>query len=613
MTSSNFPSSIFPYQASFAVDLGIGGLPELSSTMMGGGIYALKAATPSARFPLLIGSLASALASGLTCSVILQSKPELFVQRIELFGNIDAAQLIEAGRLHIFVMQAEFAKTVFRYGADGFVHELEQFAVPENSYLIFDQADELLSLHDMSMALDQVDVLGKWFGQRGVTGLLVFSRATDEHVSTINALMDNLTGVARLGGGQEGLEITFDYWQSPVGTLVARTYRLEVLESGYYEASTQIMPQNGTMAPALGDRRDDRRATDSPSTLSQDEGADAAQYFFYMDPALSSLSSQVPGIWQQVESLAGMLYATRNTHSPTVIIDFQLDIPLRQLAETVHTLRQRLGSRAQIVVREKAVALPYQNEALLLRLGINQVIHRDVPIARLPLLLESLKGQVFTRNVDINFEAALTSVMPIQLRGYLPPARFDREVRLFLERAETLRIPSVLIVGKPATGTAVLDVLRSAKLLSDGDLTTSNGQSCCIFLSACPPHVMQTTLNAILGVSAQTLLRDVQFWTRREDIQSELTTLLSASDGDALPDFSFLVGVPTQPESVTASLAGVPDSVKTPALASASKPAGPATDARVFRYNASSDTPAVGTQVVRRATRSGAAYDKTIS
>lgn len=612
MTNSVF-HSIFPYQTSFTVDLGISGLPELSATMMGGGTYALKAATPSARFPLLIGSLTSALASGLTCSVILPSKPELFVQRIELFDDIDAAQLIEAGRLNIFVMQPEFAKTVFRYGADGFVQELEKFAVPEDSYLIFDQADDLLSLHDISLAMEQVDTLGKWFGQRGVTVLLVFSRATDQHVSTINALMDHFTGVARLGSGQDGLEIMFDYWESPVGILAARTYRLEVLESGYYKASAQIARQNVALAQASGERRDDRRPTDPPSTQSQDEGVDDAQHFFYMDPELSSLSGQTPGIWQQVDSLTGMLHATRNTRSPTVIFDLQLDTPLRQLAETVHTLRRSLGRHAKIVVREKAATLPYQNEALLLHLGINLVIHRDVPIARLPLLLESLKGQVFTRNVDINFETALTSVTPIRLRGYLPPARFEHEVRLFLERAETLNIPSVLIVGNPAPGTEVLDILINIRLSRDGNLITSNGQSCCIFLNACPPQVIQASLDAILGVSAQTMLSDIQFWTRREDIQSELTVLLSANDGDVLPDFSSLVGAPPQPESITASVAEVPAPGQTPERENAANPVGPAPDARVFHYSASADTPTIGTQMVRRATRSAAAHANKIS
>ena len=271
--------SIFPSEARFIVDLDISGLPELSATMFGGGMYALKAATPSARFPILISSLANALTSGLNCCVILPSKPELFLQRIQALGNIDAAQFIEAGRLHIFTMQAEFAKTIFRNGTDGFVQELEQFKVPENSYLIFDQADELLSLHDLSLSLHQVDILGKWFGQRGVTGLLVFSRATDEHVNTINALMDNFAGVARLGGGQDGLEITFDFWQSPVGTLVARTYPLKLLDSGYYEASTQTMPQGAVPAQAFNEQRDERRATHLLSTQHEDMQSELTPLF----------------------------------------------------------------------------------------------------------------------------------------------------------------------------------------------------------------------------------------------------------------------------------------------------------------------------------------------
>lgn len=509
------------------IRIGISGLPSLTNCMVAGGLYILIAELPSARFPMLSGSLAGALNSGVPCTLILPADPSSFIQRIESFGGINTTELIDANRLQIFVMQDEFPKKMFRFGADSFVDELEQFEIPENSYLIFDQADELLSLQDISLAKEQVDVLKKWFAAKGVTALLVFSRATEAHASTLNALMDNLTGIVRLGGDGNGLEFTFDYWWSPEGVIAAKRYRLLTLDSGLYEVSTKIAPS----VSAVGEERYER-------FQGKDDITDAEPHFFYMDSDLSSLSRDLPGVWQRVDSLVGMMHATRNTRSVTAILSFQHDTNLRQLAEAVYTLRHSLERHAQIVVHEKGASLRYQNEALLVRLGINLVIHRDVPVSRLPLLLKSLSGQIFNRDVEINFEAALASVIPTTFRGYLAPLRFVSEVELILDRAVTLNIPCAMIVGKPSPGVAMADIVAAIGLSRLGDLLTADGEYCYLFLNACPQSVMLTTLERILGMSVDAAFDDLRFLARREDILPELAALKRPTNENDIPDYS---------------------------------------------------------------------------
>ncbi len=512
------------------IEIGISNLPELSANMIAGGLYALKAETPSARYPLLAGSLRSALKSGLTCTIIVPSKPELFIQRIESFGNFDSRQLLASNQLLVFVMQDEFSKKMFRFGAERFAQELAQYEIPKNSFLIFDQADELLSLHDISLALDQVESLRKWFSEWKLTGLLVFSRATEEHSETINALMDSLTGIARLGGGKDGLEITFEYWQSPDGTLAAQNYQLKMLETGLYEATIRVAPGIQIVG-----------AASAPSMEFKEKVEEGTPHFFYMNPDLSPLAQQVPGVWQHVDTLIGMLHNSRNNPAGMSILSFHRDTQLRELAETVHTLRLNLGRRARIIVQEIDASLRYQNEALLLRLGINLVIHKDVPISRLPLLLESLNGQVFNRDVGINFETALANVLPTRLRGYLSALRFRREVQFLMDRAEMLNIPSVLIVGKPIPGMSTLDVLQNVSLTRAGDLNSSDGESCLIFLNACPESVMRATLDKILGAPAEALFDSIEFFVQNAEITSHLINLLGATERGEFPDYSSLL------------------------------------------------------------------------
>ena len=585
------------------VRLGINGLPSLTGNMKSGGLYVMLAETPSARFPILAANLADALANNLPCTVIVPSHPELFLQRVEASGTINALELIAANRLQLFVMQEEFSKKMFRFGADSFVKELEQFEVPEGSYILFDQADEVLSLHDISLALDQINILKDWFIKQRVTALLVFSRVNDVNSGAINALMDSMNGIVRLGGDRDGLELTFDYWQSPEGTVAARNYRLTTLNSGLYEASA---PTDQPVVSGVG----------GVTQITED----AEPHYFYMNPDLGSLATQIPGIWTRVDTLVGMMHATRNTHSSTSILSYQRDTNLRQLAETVHTLRLNLGRYAKIVVQEKETSLRYQNEAFLLKLGINLVIHKDVPASRLPLMLDSLSRQVFARDVNINFEAAMASVMPATACGYHTPPRFVREVLAILERGITLDIPCAMIIGKPAKDTTMVDIMKNIGLgLSrPGDLITSDGECCHIFLSACPESVVLKTVERIMKMPVDAALDDVVFLVKGAEIQAALAAL---SRQEAPPDYSAIVGVRAPVPIVEAPVAAAPKESKVLAVTATSvlpvkfprastdhiKESPAPTEVAFSGYNRNSDALPVTVKKVARATRSTSA------
>ncbi len=492
----------------------------------------LIAETASARFPILSTSLSIALNSSMPCCVILPQNPEVFIQRVESFGNLNITQSIESQHLKMFLMQEEFSKKMFRFGADAFVEELEHFQVPDNSYLLFDQADDLLSLHDVVLAMDQVQIFRKWAHEHHMTLLLVLTRTTEAHTSTINALMDDLTGIVRLGVSRNGLELSFDYWQSPEGTIAGKNFVLTALDTGLYQASSNMVLPEGAGSEAKFDH------ADIP------EG-DEAQFFF-MDPDLGSLAKQMQGKWQRVDTLVGMMHATRNLRSATCILVFQRGSNLRQLAEAVHTLRLSMGRYARLIVQEKEASLRYQNEALLLKLGLNLVVNRDVPLGRLPLLLESLKGQIFNRDVDINFEAALTSVLPTRLRGYLMPSRFTKEVDVILERAETLNIPCALVIGRPAPGIEMVNLMTNNKLSRPGDLITADSVDCFIFLNACPEAVLLMTLERIFGMPVDTAFANVRFALQREEIQSEMAALLRTTERENTPDYTSVAALPPE-------------------------------------------------------------------
>jgi hypothetical protein len=230
---SDFQSTTPP---AFSINLGAIGLPE-HTQMLPGGVYALTAMIPSARFALLAGALGSAYEQGLVSTIVVHSRAEQFLSRIAGFGNFDAPALHHEHRLHVFVMHDEFQKKLFRFGVERLLRELENYGVPENSFLVFDSAQTLLSLHDVAMAQGQVDILARWFKKRRITALLVFTAMGEAQLEAVDALMDSLTGVAKLDTGPNHLQLTFRYWRWH-GSIseASRQYLLWPTESGMCEA-----------------------------------------------------------------------------------------------------------------------------------------------------------------------------------------------------------------------------------------------------------------------------------------------------------------------------------------------------------------------------------------
>jgi hypothetical protein len=106
--------------AASSVELGIAGLAPDAFNLLTGGMYALKARTSSARFPLFASLMTNALAQQRRCFLITASKPQDILERLDPLLEKPTAALIEAGSLHVFGTQADIPKRIFRFGADRF-------------------------------------------------------------------------------------------------------------------------------------------------------------------------------------------------------------------------------------------------------------------------------------------------------------------------------------------------------------------------------------------------------------------------------------------------------------------------------------------------------------
>jgi len=514
---------VFTSTATPSLRLHVQDLPEAIDILSPGGVYALVVDTPPARFPLLAGSFSGALDQGLPISLLLATPPQPWLERLEQLGLKDTEDAVQTGRLQVFQQQTDFTKKLFRHGTPAFVQELEHFGLPRDSLLVVDQADDLLSLHDMGLASGQAEVLSHWARAQGITMLLVFTRlaAVSGGAACLNGLMDSLRGMARLGGHNDGLNLRFEYWQSPSGTVAAKEFAMSIMDNGWYRVQPTAPQADGLM---------------KPDGVLRDALQDQSQNYYYLDNDLDTLSQMVPGQWVRAESVMTILREAMGSPTPTVLLCFKPGQSLRALAESVHALRLSLGRRARLVVVERGMSLRYANEVLLLRLGTNLILHRDMTEARMLLMLESLQGQIFSRDLAIDFEQALLNVTTPSRMGYAHPSSFCSEVQQVVERLNQLNIPSSLVMAPLAPGADAMALLKAVQVYRQGDLFTTDGSHCYFFFCGCPNDQVSAVWAKVMPPAASALLQEPGVLSHNASILQQVRQLAQSVQGYHFPN-----------------------------------------------------------------------------
>jgi cellulose biosynthesis protein BcsE len=511
-----------------AFQLGIPGMPPLLGSMVKGGLYAVQVSSPPARSALLTLSLSAAVRA---------EQPSVLVTNGSLRRILGRGRLQEAIRdetLAVFTLRESTAKNIFRHGPERFVQELDLFGFPPEALYVFDGADDLFTLQDPFIAAEQIRCYREWVRERDGCGLLIFSLlgSNSQFASTYQSLLDHVDGAVRLESGKEQLEWIVDFWASPSGVVASRALRARIESNGVLSIAESAGDKTiGKTQLAAGGGSAD--ATVLASAAAKDE-----QDVYYMDSTLAGIAKGAPGKWTLCDSLVGLMHASRGAVAAAAILVFDRSTDLRQLAQAVHTLRTSLGKQFKIIVRELDASLRYQNELLLLRLGANLILHRDVPVARLQLAIQSLAGQVFARDVDVNFDHALASVSVSKGVGYCAAPQFCQQVADIVERSKSLSIPYALIRAKAPVGTTVEQAVPRFKLTRNGDMVTAINDDIFLFLSACPEASLLPTLKRVAGERFQDDFREMSFAIQEAAVKTQLAELAHLAKSGRAPTIS---------------------------------------------------------------------------
>lgn len=509
-----------------AFQLGIPGMPPLLGTMVKGGLYAVQVSSPPARSALLTLSLSAAVRA---------EQPSVLVTNGSLRRILGRGRLQEAIRdesLAVFTLRESTAKNIFRHGPERFVQELDLFGFPPEALYVFDGADDLFTLQDPFIAAEQIRCYREWVRERDGCGLLIFSLlgSNSQFASTYQSLLDHVDGAVRLESGKEQLEWIVDFWASPTGVVASRALRARIESNGVLSIAENAGEKTiGKTQLGMGEGSPDATVL----AKAKDE-----QDVYYMDSTLAGIAKGAPGKWTLCDSLVGLMHASRGAVAAAAILVFDRSTDLRQLAQAVHTLRTSLGKQFKIIVRELDASLRYQNELLLLRLGANLILHRDVPVARLQLSIQSLNGQMFARDIDVNFDHALASVSVTKGVGYCAAPQFVQQVSDIVERSKALSIPYALIRAKAPVGTTVEQAVPRFKLTRNGDMVTAINDDIFLFLSACPEASLLPTLKRVAGDRFQDDFREMSFAIQEAAVKTQLAELAHLAKSGRAPTLS---------------------------------------------------------------------------
>ena len=505
-----------------AFQLGIPGLPALLNNMVSGGLYAIQVSSPPARSALVTLSLGSAVRDEQPAVLVSNGSPGRLLARGRL------ADALRDEKLAIFTLKESTAKNIFRHGPSRFVQELDLFDFPDEGFYVFDGADDLFTLQDPFIAAEQIRAYREYIREKQSCALLVFTLlgANSQFAGTYQALLDHVDGAVRLESGKEQLEWIVDFWASNAGVVASRAHPARIEANGVLAISEITTAKTPGASP------------DSTSLRALVNAKDEKDVYF-MDSTLVGIAKTAgEGKWTFCDNLVTLMHNSRDAVAASAVLVFDRNTDLRSLAQAVHTLRTGRGKNLKIIIRELDASLRYQNELLLLRLGASLVIHRDVPVARLQLAIQSLAGQVFSREVDVNFDNALASVSTTHGVGYLPPPQFVQQVGDIIERAKALSIPYALIRARPPAGRTMEQAAGKFKLTRNGDMVTATNEEIIMFLSACPQASLLPTLKRVGGDSFEAEYKDVRFAVQEAAVKAELGDLLQLAKAGKAPALS---------------------------------------------------------------------------
>ena len=189
-------------------------------------------------------------------------------------------------------------------------------------------------------------------------------------------------------------------------------------------------------------------------------------------------------------------------------------------------------------MRETNDKLRYNNELMLLRLGVNLMVYKEIPFSRLLQIIDDTSAQIFSRPIESDYLLAAQAAEPNRVAGYLSPSIFCREAAIMLKRSERIHLSHSLVRLPILSRVAQLNALQACQARRFGDIFTADQNSVYLFLFACREPDVSSTLDRLFSVPVTELFSSHIIEPTPELIWETLGQLRRDNENSPMSDYS---------------------------------------------------------------------------
>ncbi|WP_429326063.1 cellulose biosynthesis protein BcsE [Paraburkholderia sp. GAS348] len=439
----------------------------------------------------------------------------------------------------------------------GGLRALKRFGFRSRSLYFVEGAERWFNWEDPAALAREGRMLANWCAVRNITLVLLLGSPSDADADFAadspfvepafnsaaaqhgrNEFHAACAGVARMEHTHGELLWHVDFWRSGRTLVTGDVRSLRFTDDGRLSVASDALGN--------GDARGD-------GMLARDE-----QRVVVSRAVVRGHEAWVPSNWEVLADQKAVLAACVDAQAATVVLDYAGGAQLDALCAAIHALRRQAGRALKIVVAERGEVLRHQYELLVLTLGANLVLGRDLPFSRMQSLLQSLQGQLHTRPIAADYRTSLSAALSEDVLGYLPAGTFCERVRAVLERSAVLQLPHVLVKLTLRPQCAHVEALRSCVPRRAGDVFTADASHLYVFLFACRLADGDAALARIFNVPVERIAGDIVHLAE-QSIGNELNALAAASRRTPIADYSDLFATPFRNQTAppaTAARAG---------------------------------------------------------
>lgn len=431
--------------------------------------------------------------------------------------SLDASGKDNSGALVFFRVTDGCAEIIGRLGANRFFDEIGVCGVTAQHTLLVQEGQAIFDWQNQDLFIKQWQAWQAWAANHHAPILLIIKdmKGTHGFLPLLRALPELVPNLAVLDADCCGGLLTVERWTGQDKS-VHRQFGLKL------SAQDKSLSLDGS----------DMNAGEQVVFYAPDQGQVIAT------AATVAGVKGVPAEWTVVNDLTDMEVVCDSAVAATILLHADGDQEFEALSRFVHRMRSSHPRSLKIVVRETTNKLRYNNELMLLRLGINLMVYREIPFSRVVQVINDISDQVFSRPVENEYLLAVQAAEPNRIAGYLSPSIFCREVTAMLKRSERIDLSHSLVRLPILSRVAQLDALQACQARRLGDIFTADQNSIYLFLFACRESDVDSTLDRLFSVPVTELFSSHIIEPTPELIWESIGQLRRDNENSPMYDYS---------------------------------------------------------------------------